>query len=426
MRSKISIILGERLVLVLCSTFIFGLSFNLLKVARDCALTCTIPSAIVPLAILVTSIFSLPAMLLHTLESRFGKFKWILGNLIFAGFALMAFRIILLLLTSNGTTYTNTGHVTDTAVVYFLFFIFVSAYFSIVLSYNAFDTVYIAFPPSQRKQPLIYATAALMAGGLLGSYSSRYLNPFMFEMFEKVYSLWLDPITYAVLSLLLGVPVIVRFFHLGYLTLNSNDKLPRIGLLTRTWWIWQEPKLRHMGFFFLTQGMVDAIGKCMMYLLIIQLTDMAVDGRTSLFSNLYAWLNIASLIIVAFGVERLFKSFGMKLSLIFMPAVLLCTAFVLRFVPSIVVLMTWKITEGTLSASLQNPGQNQLLLKIGENKTQLIRPLMRGFLGRLGEGLGAGMVLICFFIQGSDVTTVVVNLYIASLVMWLISIAALR
>jgi hypothetical protein len=425
MRSKISIIPGERLVLVLCSTFIFGMSFNLLKVARDCALTCTIPSTIVPFAFLLTSLFSLPVALFQTLETRYSKFRWFLGNLLLAGFVLLTFRVILLLFISGGNTYSSSGHALSTAVIYFVFFIFVSSYFSIVLSYNAFNTVYLAFPPKQREKPLIYAAVALMVGGLAGSYGSRYINPMMIEMVNKEYTAWLDPLIYAAVIVTLGIPVIIRFFRLDHIIHPAQEKASQTGLLTRIRWIWHESQLRQIGFYFITQGMVDTIGRCMLYLLIIQFTVMGTDGRTGLFSNLYSWLNIASLLVVAFGVERLFKSFGVKLSLFLIPAALLCAAFVLRFVPSIMVLLAWKVVEGTLSTAVQSPGQNQLLLTIGEDKTQLVRPLMQGFLVRAGEGLGALMVSIWLFTQGPDAIGLI-NLYIASLVMWFISIAALR
>jgi AAA family ATP:ADP antiporter len=112
------------------------------------------------------------------------------------------------------------------------------------------------------------------------------------------------------------------------------------------------------------------------------------------YANYYAWTNLASFVIQAFLVSRIFKYLGVRKALFILPALSIATFASILIVPVISVVRVLKIAENGTNYSLQNTIRNALLLPTSREAKYKAKAAIETFCVRLGDVLQAGIIFL--------------------------------
>jgi ATP:ADP antiporter, AAA family len=142
------------------------------------------------------------------------------------------------------------------------------------------------------------------------------------------------------------------------------------------------------------------------------------------YANYYAWTNLASFVIQAFLVSRIFKYIGVRGSLFILPALSLATFTSILVLPVMSVVRDLKIAENGTNYSLQNTVRNALLLPTSREAKYKAKAAIETFCVRLGDMTQAGIIflgtrMLHLAITGFAAITIVVT------VLWTLVAAAL-
>jgi ATP:ADP antiporter, AAA family len=112
------------------------------------------------------------------------------------------------------------------------------------------------------------------------------------------------------------------------------------------------------------------------------------------YANYYAWTNLASFVIQAFLVSRIFKYIGVRGSLFVLPALSLATFTSILVLPVMSVVRDLKIAENGTNYSLQNTVRNALLLPTSREAKYKAKAAIETFCVRLGDVTQAGIIFL--------------------------------
>jgi len=115
---------------------------------------------------------------------------------------------------------------------------------------------------------------------------------------------------------------------------------------------------------------------------------------TLFYSNYYAWVNAAALILQAFVASRLLKYGGISGALLLLPVVSLVSYSVMWLVPILGVVKVMKIAENAADYSINNTARHVLWLPVPPGMTYQGKPTIDSFVTRFGDGMAALTVLV--------------------------------
>ena len=147
------------------------------------------------------------------------------------------------------------------------------------------------------------------------------------------------------------------------------------------------------------RGMAETIMIYLFYWLITEQVSGAT-GRTLFFADFYIWLNISTLVLLAFGANRMINRFGLVTALASMPVALFLGTMYLMVQTIVLAVYILRITYSALEHSLYGQGIDRMILEVGEKHAQLVRPLLHGLAVRVGRATGAVFVLLLALVAG--------------------------
>lgn len=141
------------------------------------------------------------------------------------------------------------------------------------------------------------------------------------------------------------------------------------------------------------------------------------------FASYYYWTNLVGFLIQTFLVSRIFKLFGIRRALFFLPIISLATFASIAIYPFLAVARIFKIAENSVNYSLQNTVRHALLLPTSREAKYKAKAAIETFFVRFGDVLQAGVVFLgtqmAFSIRGFASISIFVTLawiYVAVLI----------
>jgi AAA family ATP:ADP antiporter len=116
--------------------------------------------------------------------------------------------------------------------------------------------------------------------------------------------------------------------------------------------------------------------------------------NTLFYSNFYAWVNGAALLLQAFVASRLLKYGGVAGILLLLPVVSLVSYTAMWFVPILAIVKLMKIAENATDYSINNTARHVLWLPVPPGMTYQGKPTIDSFVTRVGDGMAALTVLV--------------------------------
>jgi len=110
------------------------------------------------------------------------------------------------------------------------------------------------------------------------------------------------------------------------------------------------------------------------------------------YGNFFTWVNIISALLQAFVVSRVLKWFGVRVALLFLPAVALAGYLSMAFIPILGIIRSVKMAENSLDYSVQNTTRNALYLPTSREAKYKAKQANDTFFVRMGDVLSAGLV----------------------------------
>lgn len=141
------------------------------------------------------------------------------------------------------------------------------------------------------------------------------------------------------------------------------------------------------------------------------------------YANYYAWTNLASFVIQAFLVSRIFKYIGVRGSLFILPVLSVATFASILILPVMSVVRDLKIAENGTNYSLQNTVRNALLLPTSREAKYKAKAAIETFCVRLGDVLQAGIIFVGTQLHASVSSFATITLAVTAL--WLFVAGAL-
>jgi AAA family ATP:ADP antiporter len=299
---------------------------------------------------------------------------------------------------------------------YLAFFVWLGAV-SVVLGANAFGHVHASLPTSAREKAIGLVAAGAVVGALGGSWLAGRWAAWLLGQgwrYEAVRDNLLIGMAAALLLKAAALPFVrPRERDPGESKLEAHQ---RISLWQSLGWIRSDPTLSALAVLVVVTGIADTMLKYLFYWFVSERTS-GHDGRTLYFAGFYVWVNAATLLMMAFGTDRIVRRYGLRLALLSLPAALVLGTVPLVFSLALVVMYVTRIVESALRSAFYEPGLERLYLRMPEDRFAVLRPVLSGLGGRVGEGLGAALVvLLVFALQPS--LRAMVGFYFVLLVTW--------
>lgn len=163
-------------------------------------------------------------------------------------------------------------------------------------------------------------------------------------------------------------------------------------------------------------GVADTMLKYLFYWFVSERTS-AHGDRTLYFAGFYVWVNAATLFMMAFGTGRFIRRYGLRLALLLLPTALVFGTLSLVASLAVAVMYVMRVAESALRSAFYEPGLERLYLRMPEDRLDVLRPVLSGLIGRVGEGLGAALVMLVVFALQPSLRTML-GLYLALLLVW--------
>jgi hypothetical protein len=426
-----------RALLVAAPAGLLATSLGLGKVVRDCSLTCNVGFELAPLAILAIAVLALPLAAVRVrAERRWGYRGWQIGSALTAALSLLAIRGALLLLLRRQEAAFDGGEdptfwIDALRGAYLAFYVWVGALVAL-LGANAYGHVFRLYAEGQRERASIYVTAAIVAGGLLGSLIAGGAASFMFDAFGWRFELVRDNLLVGMaVILLLQIPVVLAIERAAgpqaRVAGPASEDGGSTGGLRQTWRLIQrDHMLARLSILLLVGGAADTFLKYLFYWLVSEGTKPSPQtGRTLYFATFYLWLNTASLLMLLLGTGRVLRRFGLTFALLSAPLAVVFGAASLAITTVLIVMYALRVVESTLHSTLYDPGLDQVYLGLDERRATVVRPVMNGLVSRLGEGAGAVVVLALTFGAGFGLKAMI-GVFLAVVIGWIAAAVSLR
>jgi AAA family ATP:ADP antiporter len=118
------------------------------------------------------------------------------------------------------------------------------------------------------------------------------------------------------------------------------------------------------------------------------------EATTAFYSDLYFWINLATLILQSFVVSRILSAGGMQALLYTTPFISLAAYASMAFVPILGVIKVLKVAENSSVLSIHNTARQMLWLPTTKEMLYQAKPTVDTLFVRLGDGLAALTILI--------------------------------
>jgi ATP:ADP antiporter, AAA family len=149
------------------------------------------------------------------------------------------------------------------------------------------------------------------------------------------------------------------------------------------------------------------------------------DELASFFGFWFSTLSVISLLIQLFLTPRVVGTFGIGNSLLWMPAGIFFGSVLLLFIPELWVIIMIKLAEGSLKQSVNKAATELLSIPVPIEIKKRTKTFTDVVIDSIATGL-AGIILF-FIINGLDISSTLVSLFVIALVMvWVFFIFKLR
>jgi AAA family ATP:ADP antiporter len=296
-----------------------------------------------------------------------------------------------------------------------------------LMSANAYAHVGRIFPGESEERALGAVAVAAVLGGMLGSWIAQRASAFAIARYGWRFEIVRDNLMIGMAAVILAlVPVAIALSRrMRAPEAATEGPVERPGFRTALLWIREDSQLLGMALLVVAAGVADTVGKYLFYWLVSeQFQPDPAAGRTLYFATFYAWLNGASLLMLAFGASRVIRRVGLVVALASLPlALFLGTAF-LTLNTVLVVMYALRVVDGAMHSALYDPAVERLHLSVQDSRRRIVRPILSGLVARSGEGIGAVVVLALVF--GVHVSLrQMLWLYLAVLVGWVLAAVSL-
>lgn len=432
-----------RLILPSLHALFIGLAFGFGKIVRDCSLTCNVGYQLSPLAVIAIGLLAVPVSAVAVrLAGRLGYRRWQTWSLtaIAASFFIFwgAAYLIITSYESSADTFAaaSPGNI-PVRLVYLAFYIWLGAV-ATIFAPNIKSSVYRLYKAEERTKALVFSTASLIFGGLIGASLANLVVPFIMATLELRYELARDSLILGMgVSILLAIPVILMIDRIFPKERNVQHEealkeemapvyqdLSRVNLRIATKWIALDLKLRRMAALVLIRGIAEIILLYLFYWLVSEQTSFE-HGRSLFFANFYIVLNATTLTLLVFGANRFIKRFGLILTLLTLPCALFLGSSYLIVQTVMVVTYILRITDSALEQSLYGQGIDWLMLEVDESRAPAVRRLLQGLAVRVGRSLGAVFILVLALGFGISSTQMAI-FYMLVIAVWIVIALSLR
>ena len=129
----------------------------------------------------------------------------------------------------------------------------------------------------------------------------------------------------------------------------------------------------------------------------------------SFYAGFFTWVNAITAIVQLFLVSRIFKWFGVRAALFFMPVIALGGYALLAAYPVLRIIRAVKIAENSADYSIQNTARQALFLPTSPDAKYKAKAAIDTFFVRMGDVLSAGLVFLGATLAWAPKSFAVVN-----------------
>ncbi len=296
-------------------------------------------------------------------------------------------------------------------IILYLFYIWV-AIFALLTTSQFWVLANMVFNPREAKRIFGFVGAGAIAGGIFGGYLTSILA-------ESVGSENLPFICAGLLSIC--IPVSRNVWKKNILeTTNSVERkqaLPKNS--ARPFHLIRQSK--HLTYIACIVGLSAMVAKLVDY----QFGGIAsrlipdADELTAFFGFWFSTFNVISLLLQLFLTRRVVGTFGVGVSLFFLPGMIFFAAILLLFFPTLLMAAVFlKMADGSLKQSINKASMELLIMPISKEIKNQTKTFIDVFVDSLASGI-IGLLLI-FVIKGLDLPMVAVSwMILALLFLWI-------
>ncbi|MCZ6634860.1 MAG: MFS transporter [bacterium] len=130
----------------------------------------------------------------------------------------------------------------------------------------------------------------------------------------------------------------------------------------------------------------------------------SVEAKTAFFAQFFAGMNVLSLVLQLVVTRFVLTRFGVGLALSLLPVGLLFGSLGILISPTLMVVAAARLGEGGIRYSIQEATREILYQPVPSSVRSKVRPLIDIFGGRLFEGIGGLIILLCTGVLGFSVS----------------------
>ena len=348
--------------------------------------------------ILVAGVAAVVSVLYSRLLVKASLFKINLGTLIFSVLSLILFGVLLRL-----NLYEN--------VILYIFYIWV-AIFALLTTSQFWVLANMVFNPREAKRLFSFVGAGAIAGGIFGGYLTSILA-------ESLGSENLPFVSAGLLSICIPVTYTIWKNNVLAVTPKFERKRTITKDTKRPFQLIRQSK--HLTYIACIVGVSVMVAKLVDYLFggIASRIIPDADELTAFFGFWFSTFNVISLLLQLFLTRRVVGTFGVGISLFFLPGMILLAAVLLLFFPQLLVAAIFlKMADGGLKQSVNKASMELLIMPISTEIKNQTKTFIDVFVDSLATGI-IGLLLI-FVIKGLDLPMIAVSWMIVGLLMaWL-------
>jgi AAA family ATP:ADP antiporter len=296
-------------------------------------------------------------------------------------------------------------------IILYVFYIWV-AIFALVTTSQFWILANIIFNPREAKRLFGFVGAGAIAGGIFGGYLTSILA-------ETMGSENLPFICAGLLSICIPLNNFVWKKN----TFDSNQNVDRLKKVeksrSRPFKLIRESK--HLTYIALIIGLSVMVAKLVDYLFggIASKLIPDVDELTAFFGFWFSTFNVISLLLQLFLTRRVVGTYGVGVSLFFLPGIILFAVVLLIFFPTLLMAAVFlKMADGSLKQSINKASIELLIMPVSKEVKNVTKTFIDVFVDSLATGI-IGLLLI-FVIKGLDLPMITVSWMILGLLfLWI-------
>jgi len=271
--------------------------------------------------------------------------------------------------------------------------------FIVVLATQFWLTVNDVFNPREAKRMIGFFTSGGILGGIVGAKATGFL--------AKVIG------SYGLLFVASGL-LIACVFVANYISIwqrkkqavtdktvkkekEGREKPVKVGLKDCFDTVRKNTYLRLLGAIVVITLIVSTFIDFQFKGIVVQIMGSAEDKLTVFFGNFYTALLIFSFFLSLLMTSNFIKRFGIRLSLLFYPLILLLCSVGIAAWPILVFAIIIKGSDKSLSFSINQSVRELLFIPISPELKDKAKPFIDMFINRFAKGIAAGILIILMF-----------------------------